>query len=294
MPRVQANGIELEYEEFGDADAPVFLLIMGLANQLVGWPEDFCQQLAATGRRVIRFDNRDVGLSSRMDHFGLPRVWPMFPRYAMGLPVRPPYSLSDMAADAAGLLDALGIEQADVAGASMGGMITQLLAIEHPHKVRSFTSIFSTTGSRRLPWPRPFALRAILRTPPTERDARIEFGVNLYRTLHGTGGLPYEPDLIRERISRSWERNRDSTGSVRQFTAVLGATDRTEALGQVQIPAAVVHGNNDPLVNIGHGRATAAALPNAKLTVIDGLGHGLPRAAWDAIQGAMLEAADRA
>lgn len=294
MPRAQANGIELEYEEFGDPAAPAFLLVMGLANQLVGWPEEFCQRLAETGRRVIRFDNRDVGLSTRMDHLGRPNVWPMIPRYALGLPVSPPYSLGDMAADAAGLLDALGIEQADVAGASMGGMITQLLAIEHPHKVRSFTSIFSTTGSRRLPWPKPWALRAILRTPPTEREARVEFGVKLYRTLHGTGGLPYEADLIRERITRSWERNPDSTGSVRQFTAVLAATDRTRQLQQVRIPAAVVHGNNDPLVHIGHGRATAKALPDAKLTVIDGLGHGLPRAAWDAIQGAMLECAERA
>lgn len=287
--------VELEYEVCGPPGAPPVLLIMGVGAQLIHWPDGFVDMLARRGLRVIRFDNRDAGLSTKLEHLGVPRVRWLLVRALMGLPVVGPYRLEDMAGDAAGLLDALEVQRAHVVGISMGGMIAQVMAIGRPDRVLSLTSLMSTPGGRYVG--RYGAIRALVGPPPRSREEAIECGVRLARTLSGPG-FPLDDDRLRELAARSWDRAHCPSGFARQMAAILAATPRAAALARLRVPALVVHGEHDPLVPVEAGRATAAAIPGSRLVVVPGLGHGLPEGAWpllcDEIVRHVTDAHDRA
>jgi pimeloyl-ACP methyl ester carboxylesterase len=269
-----ANGIELCYQEMGDPDGEPLLLVMGLATQMIAWDEGFCGMLAERGFRVVRFDNRDIGRSTKIRSAGLPGKLDMLIGRGTA-----PYLLRDMAADTAGLMDHLGIESAHLVGASMGGMIVQSTAIEHPERVRSLTSIMSTTGSRRVGHPSYRTFGLLLGKPPREREAAIERVIKTFKTI-GSPGYPFEEERVREIAGRSFERGHSEAGIARQMHAITASGDRTSALRKLDIPALVIHGKNDVLVNPSGGRATAKAIPGARLKMIDGMGHDLPRALW--------------
>lgn len=277
MPRVQVGEVELCYESLGEGEP--LLLVMGIGVQLVFWPEELCQALAGRGFRVIRFDNRDVGQSSRMDHLGVPDVRREILRWSMGLPVRAPYRLDAMADDAAGLVHALGLERVHVIGVSMGGMIAQLLAIRHPRRVASLTSIMSHPGDRWSAIPRPRALRALLRPPARTREAMQDSWVEFFRVV-GSPGFAFDEAGIRERAGLHFDRGVSPRGVARQLLAILAASDRRPALRELEVPALVVHGTHDPLVRPRGGERTAKALRRAELLRIPGMGHDLPRALW--------------
>jgi pimeloyl-ACP methyl ester carboxylesterase len=260
MTAIKANGITIEYETFGDAAAPPVLLIMGLGGQLIMWDAAFCTAIASAGYYVIRFDNRDVGLSTTFED----------------ATSSPAYTLSDMAADAAGLLDALGIESAHVVGASMGGMIAQTFAIEHPTRTRTLVSIMSTTGDQTVGQPTPESIAALLAPPPATRDEAIEAGLKIWRII-GSPGYPFDEQAVRERAAASYDRSFNPAGTARQIAAIMSQPDRTAALGEVRVPALVIHGEADPLVAPSGGKATAAAIPGARLKLVPGMGHDLPR-----------------
>lgn len=291
MPTIRSNGIELEYDEVGEGEP--LLLIMGLGAQMIFWDEEFCAQLAARGFRVIRFDNRDIGRSTWLDELGMPAFRTLLWRRYAGLSVDTPYSLNDMADDAVGLLDGLGIEQAHVVGASMGGMIAQLMAIHHPARVRTLVSIMSTPGNRRYSIAKPEALRALLGKLPATREERIENSVRIHRVLNG-GVLPFDADATRERATRAYARGFHPAGFVRQFTAILAAPHRLQELSQLSVPTTVLHGTRDPLVPPGAGAATARAIPNARLQWLADMGHTLPRPLWPQIHDAIAHNAQRA
>ncbi|MGH7788749.1 MAG: alpha/beta fold hydrolase [Candidatus Binatia bacterium] len=279
MPRLKANGIEIEYEEFGDRHAPPVLLIMGLGSQMILWREDFCTALAARGHRVIRFDNRDVGKTTWFDHLGPPDVPAIMMAAMTGQPVAAPYLIRDMAADAAGLLAGLEIERAHIVGASMGGMIAQALAIDHPQRVRSLTSIMSSTGNPSLPPPEPSALSVITLPPARERAEAIERGVLVFRTI-GSPGFPFDEAEVRALAAQSYDRGYNTVGVARQFVAILASGSRVEGLRQLRLPALVIHGRQDPLVPFAAGEDTAASIPGAEMVAIDGMGHDMPRPLW--------------
>jgi len=276
MTSVQANGITIEYAETGAPGAPVILLIMGLGMQLIAWPQSFCDGLAARGFRVVRFDNRDVGHSTPMPAGSLATA-SMMTRAFFGLPVRPPYTLIDMARDALGLLDALGIARVHVVGASMGGMIAQILAIEHPERVKSLTSIMSTTGDRRLPGPKAKVLRALLWPRPRDRAAAVRRGMEMFRLIGGSGYPPAEAEL-RAMVERAVQRSYRPGAVARQLIAIQAAPSRVQALRRVRAPALVLHGSDDPLVPMAGGEDTAANIPGARLRIVPGMGHFLPEA----------------
>jgi pimeloyl-ACP methyl ester carboxylesterase len=296
MPRAPANGIELEYEVFGADDAPPLLLIMGLGAQMILWDDEFCAALAARGHRVVRFDNRDVGLSSKLDGWRTLDVVAAMGGWALGRPVAAPYTLSDMAADTIGLLDALGLDAAHLVGASLGGMIAQTLAIEHPRRVLSLTSIMSTTGNPRLPRARPAAAAALLEPPPRDRQSAMARAVKVFRTI-GSPGFPLDEARVRERAGRSFDRSSHPAGVARQMLAVLASGSRVESLRRVTAPTLVIHGTDDPLVPLAAGVETARLVPSAELLLIEGMGHDLPRAVWgrviDGISGLTARAAPR-
>ena len=293
MPRARANGIELEYETFGRPSDPPLLLVMGLGAQMIFWHDEFCGRLVERGFHVIRFDNRDVGRSTWLDHLGMPDVMAAMAAAAERRPFDAPYRLSDMAADAAGLLDALDIEQAHVVGASMGGMIAQTLAIEHPRRVRTLTSIMSTTGHPDLPPPRPEAMSLLVTPPPSTREGHIERAVQTSRVI-GSPAYPSDPDELRALAARAWDRGVNPPGMARQLTAILASGSRREALRSVRAPALVIHGSDDPLVPVEAGRDTAEALPRAELLEIPGMGHDLPRALWGTLVDAIAKHTERA
>ena len=276
MTSVEANGITIEYAETGPRDAPVILLIMGLGMQLIAWPQSFCDRLAARGFRVIRFDNRDVGHSTPIPAGSLAMA-SMMARAFFGLPVRPPYTLTDMARDALGLLDALGIDRAHVVGASMGGMIAQILAVEHPERVKSLTSIMSTTGNRRLPGPSSKVLRALLRPRPRNKAAAVRRSMEFFRLIGGSGFPPTEAEL-REKAERAVQRSYRPDSVLRQLIAIRTAPSRVAALRRLRAPTLVLHGSDDPLVPMAGGEDTAANIPGARLRIIPGMGHFLPEA----------------
>ncbi len=276
MTSVETNGITVEYAESGSRDAPVILLIMGLGMQLVAWPQSFCDGLAARGFRVIRFDNRDAGHSTLIPA-GRLAMTSMMARAFFGLPVKPPYTLTEMARDALGLLDALGISRAHVVGASMGGMIGQILAIEHPEHVKSLTSIMSTTGDRRLPGPKAEALRALLRPRPRNKAVAVRRTMEFFRLIGGSGYPPTDAEL-RETVERAVQRSYRPGAVFRQLIAIRTAPSRVEALRRVRAPTLVLHGDDDPLVPMAGGEDTAANIPGARLRIIPGMGHFLPEA----------------
>lgn len=289
MPSATANGITIEYDTFGEPTAPALLLVMGLGAQLISWPEDFCKQLADRGFHVIRYDNRDVGLSTKIE--GGPD--PDIAAAMSGDPSSAAYRLDDMAADGMGLLDALGIESAHIVGASMGGMIVQTMAINHPERVRSLCSIMSTTGDPTAGQPTPEAMSALLRPRPRNRDEAIASAVESSRII-GSPGFPFDEDVVRERAAAAYDRCFYPTGFARQLVAIMASGDRTERLGAVTAPTLVVHGSADPLVVPSGGEATARAVPGAKLVTIDGMGHDLPEGAWPEIVDAIVANASRA
>jgi pimeloyl-ACP methyl ester carboxylesterase len=268
------DGIELCYQEMGDPDGEPLLLVMGLATQMIAWSEDFCRLLADRGFRVVRFDNRDIGRSTKIRSAGVPNVLAM-----MSGRGTPPYLLRDMAADTVGLMDHLGIGSAHLVGASMGGMIVQQCAIENPSRVRSLTSIMSTTGSRRVGHPSYKTFGLLLGKPPREREAAIERVVKTFKVI-GSPGYPFEEERVREIAGRSFDRGHSEAGIARQLHAITASGDRTPKLRKLDIPALVIHGKNDVLVNPSGGRATAKAIPGARLKMVEGMGHDLPRALW--------------
>jgi len=277
------GAITLCYERFGSEADPPMLLIMGLATQMIGWPDEFCVQLAERGFQVVRFDNRDIGRSTKV--YGRPPT----PRQLITRKIDPVlYALSDMARDAAGLMQKLEIAPAHVVGASMGGMIAQTLAAEHPESVRSLVSIMSTTGHRFKGQPAFGIYRYLLQQPPNDRQGFIEYTTRLFEAI-GSRGLTFDRDRVRDMVARSYDRGRDPAGPGRQLGAILASGDRTPQLRTIRAPTLVIHGSNDRMVATSGGVATAKAIPGAKLLIIDGMGHDLPEAAWpqllDAIAG---------
>jgi pimeloyl-ACP methyl ester carboxylesterase len=268
------NGIELCYQEMGDPEGEPLLLVMGLATQMIAWDEDFCALLAERGFRVVRFDNRDIGRSTKLRSAGVPNTLAM-----MAGRGAPAYRLGDMAADTVGLMDHLAIDAAHVVGASMGGMIAQTVAIEHPERVRSLVSIMSTTGSRRVGHPSYRTFGLLLGDRPREREQAIERAVKTFKVI-GSPGYPFEEERVREIAGRSFDRGHSAAGIARQLHAITASGDRTAGLRKLDLPAVVIHGKNDVLVNPSGGRATAKAIPGARLKMIDGMGHDMPRALW--------------
>jgi pimeloyl-ACP methyl ester carboxylesterase len=267
--------IDIAYEEFGDPSAPPVLLIMGLAVQMIHWSEEFCELLAARGLRVVRFDNRDSGRSTHFSHAPTPD----FAAAVRGDVSTAVYTLSDMAADAVGLLDALGLDSAHVVGASMGGFIAQTMALEHRARLRSLTSLMATTGNPSVGQPRPEGLRALAGPPPVTREEVIERDVAAFRAV-GSPAFPVNEEDVRARAARAYDRGYDPLGIVRQAVASLASGDRTARLRALDVPTLVIHGTDDVLCDVSGGRATAAAIPGAELVVIDGMGHNLPPALW--------------
>ncbi len=286
MPRARANGIEIEYEAFGDASGRPLLLIMGLGAQMIFWDVEFCEQLAASGHYVIRFDNRDVGLSTYFDKAGVPNVLQVMKDGRAGRPIEVPYTLDDMADDAAGLLAALGIERAHVCGASMGGMIAQALAIRHPQRLRSLTAIFTSTGNPELPPATPEAMAVLLEPAPAERQANIEHAVKVFRAIGGPG-FPFDEERIRTRGGRLFDRAFHPEGMARHLAAIVAHGDRRPKLSGVTAPTLVIHGSADPLVPVEGGKDLAQAIAGSKLLIIDGLGHDLPPPVWPRISAAI-------
>ena len=261
MSRISVNGLDIEVEEFGDPADPPLLLIMGLGAQMIVWPEELCRQLADAGHHVIRFDNRDVGLSSWFDGAGVPDMEAVFEDAVAGRPVESPYSLSDMADDAVGVLDALGIDSAHIVGASMGGMIAQQVAIRHPDRTRSLCSIMSMP---RFIIGDPEVTAVLMAEDPGTREGRIEDGIKGSRLLPG-GGFPFDEERSRATAEATIDRAWHPEGTARQMAAILADGDRTEALRGVTAPTVVVHGTSDRLVLPQGAEETAAAVPGAEL-----------------------------
>ena len=289
MPKTTANGIEIHYEEQGDPAAPAMLLIMGFGAQLTLWPDELVEALAAQGFRVIRYDNRDVGLSQKFDGVKAPGLVKMTLLSKIGFTPKVPYTLADMADDGVGLLDALGIERAHIVGASMGGMIAQHVAARHPDRCLSLTTVFSTTGNPKLPPARPESMKALITRPDsTEEGVLVEHGMMLARTI-GSPGYPAPEDRLRERTLASVRRSFYPEGPTRHLSAIVADGDRRAMLRDIAVPTLVLHGEDDPLVPCEGGRDTAASIPGAKLKTIPGWGHDLPLELVDELAGAIGE-----
>jgi pimeloyl-ACP methyl ester carboxylesterase len=273
---VTVNETELCYDTFGESTDPPMLLIMGLGAQMIRWDEALCEQLASRGFWVIRYDNRDVGKSTKFDEAGVPNLMELTLKAQQGEPLSVPYKLEDMAQDAVGLLDALNIDRAHVVGVSMGGMIAQTLAIHYPKRVRTLTSIMSTTGNPDLPPPNPEALMLISNVSPATRAESIEYSVKVQQILNGPH-FPIDEAYVREFAGRAFDRSFYPQGRARQIGAILASGSRKEALKTVQIPTLVIHGDADPLVPVEGGKDTAASIPGAELLIIKGMGHDIPK-----------------
>jgi pimeloyl-ACP methyl ester carboxylesterase len=278
----RANGIDLCYEIFGDANAEPVLLIMGLGAQMIHWDDDFCRQLAARGFRVIRFDNRDIGKSSHLSGGKRLTAVELLKLRFLRIPVQAPYKLRDMAEDVIGLIDALGIKSAHLVGASMGGMIAQEIAISFPQRVRSLTSIMSATGNPRMPQPTREAAALLMAPPPTTKEEYFVRFAQTWKILR-VGSFPQDEALDRSRAERTFARGLNPAGVGRQFRAILASGSRKERLHAVRAPTLVIHGTVDPLVPPANGKDTAASIPGAKLLMIDGMGHALPIPMWPQI-----------
>lgn len=276
----QANGIEIAYETFGDASDPALLLVMGLGAQMILWDEAFCEAIARRGYHVIRYDNRDVGLSTKMESAGAPDIAAAMTGDASSAS----YTLNEMADDGVGLLDALGVAKAHIVGASMGGMIVQVMAIRHPERVLSMCSIMSTTGDPQVGQPTPEAMALLMSPPPTTRDEAIEAGVRAVRAI-GSPGFPFDEARERAFAARAYDRMNYPVGTARQLVAIMASGDRTEGLRKVTLPVLVIHGEADVLVTPSGGKATADAIAGAKLVTIAGMGHSLP----PEVQGQVVE-----
>lgn len=276
--RIPSNGIEVELDDQGPPGGEPVLLIMGLGMQLIAWPDELVRLLVARGFRVLRIDNRDAGLSTQLDHLGMPNLAWSALRYAMHLPVHAPYGIADMAADVVGVLDALGLPAVHVCGASMGGMISQHLAATHPQRVRSLTLMMTTTGARRLPQARAHVRRALLSRPASQREADIVEHLMRIVTLIGSPGYPPAPEALRERLTSAVRRAWRPAGTVRQLTAIAADGDRSALVQAIRAPTRVIHGEADPLVPVEAGRDLAERISGAVLDIVPGMGHDLPTA----------------
>lgn len=288
MARVKANGIELEYDTFGDPADPALVLVMGLGTQLTAWRPEFCQAVAAHGYHVIRFDNRDIGLSTRID-----ATVPEVATVLGGDHSSVPYLIADLADDTVGLLDALGIESAHFAGVSMGGMIVQQIAIDHPARIRSLCSIMSTTGDHTVGAATPEVLTILLAPPATNRDEAVDHGELVFATI-GSPAHPAGRERLREQAADAYDRSFRPEGTARQLIAIIASPDRTAGLHGVTAPSIVVHGDSDKLIDVSGGHATAAALSDCEIVVVPGMGHDLPEALWGTLIDTMVRNARRA
>ena len=293
--QISANGVQLEVEDHGPVSGEPLLLIMGLGMQLVAWHTEFVASLVARGFRVIRFDNRDIGLSQRFDQLGVPNLVFDSIKYAVGLKVTGPYTVADMADDTAGLLDALGIQSAHVCGASMGGMIAQQLAVRHPARVKSLTLMMTSSGSRRLPGPTLKVRAALISRPRNANDIEsvIAHYVRLYKLI-GSPRYPASDAYLHERLGMSVRRSYRPQGTVRQMVAIAADGNRSALLSQIKLPTQVIHGQDDPLVPVAAGHDLAQKIAGAKLDLIEGMGHDLPVELWPRFVSGIASAAARA
>jgi len=293
--QIQANGIALEIEDHGPPTGEPLLLVMGLGMQLLGWHEDFVALLVERGFRVIRYDNRDAGLSQQFDRAGTPNLAAASLRHLLGLRVRSPYTLREMAADAVGILDALGIRAAHVCGASMGGMIAQHMAVDAPDRVKSVTLMMTSSGARRLPGPSMKVRAALMARPtePTNLETLVDHYVRLYRLI-GSPGYPADDAWLRPRLRMSLQRAYRPAGTARQMVAIAADGDRSALLPAIDRPVQVIHGRGDPLVPLPAGLDLAAKIRGAALDVIDGMGHDLPQVLWPRFVAGIASAAARA
>jgi pimeloyl-ACP methyl ester carboxylesterase len=283
-------GVELCYQTFGDPDGDPLLLVMGLGGPMTWWDADFCRLLAGRGFQVIRYDNRDTGRSSRIE--GRVKRSTLVRAFA-GRRVRAPYSMVDLAEDAFGLLDHLGLDSAHVAGVSMGGMIAQTMAITRPKRVRSMTSIMSTTGKRTVGWQHPSLLPTLIGSRAPGREAYVRASAQTWGLI-GSPAFPQTAEQIRARAEETFDRGVSASGVMRQMMAVLTQPDRSARLRALRVPTLVVHGLADRMVHVSGGRATAAAIPGAELLLIDGMGHDVPPALFETFTAAIRRTADRA
>lgn len=282
MPHVTANGMQIEYETFGDRRSPTLLLIAGNGAQLIFWDEPLCQMFVDAGLHVIRFDNRDAGLSTKFEEAGVPDMMASIKAAMEGKPITAAYTLEDMADDAIGLLDSLGIAKAHICGLSMGGMIAQVVAYRHPEQVLSLTCIMSCTGNPEMPHGKPEALAAVVAPPPKEREAFIEHNLAVWRQIWSPG-YPFEEERARTFMEASYARAQYPQGMARQNMAILANGDRRPSLATITAPTLVIHGADDPLIPVEAGRDTARSIPDARLCIIDGMGHDLPTGVWPTV-----------
>lgn len=282
--------VELCYQTFGDPDDAPLLLVMGLGGPMTWWPEELCVLLARHGFHVIRYDNRDTGRSSRVE--GRVSAGQLVRAFA-GAPTRAPYSIADLAGDALGLLDHLGLPSAHVAGISMGGMVAQTMALEAPERVLSLTSLMSTTGRRAVGWQSPALLPTLLMPRGTSKEAYVRRALQVWRII-GSPGFPQAEDELRERAGDTWDRGIDADGVMRQMLAVVTQPDRTRRLAGIRVPTLVMHGLADRMVHVSGGRATAQAIPGAELVLVDGWGHDLPVELFETFARNIRRVADRA
>ena len=288
VQKTKANGIEIAYETFGDPTNPPILLVMGLGTQMIAWPDDFCVGLAQRGYFVVRFDNRDVGLSTHMQDRAPSMVDVVVRRK------KPPYTIHDLAADAVGLMDALNLDSVHLVGASMGGFIAQTVAIAHPQRIRSLTLIMTSTGSRRVGNPKPALFsRLTKRRVVADRASAQAMTLETFRII-GSKGYAFDEEYLLEMAGESYDRAHDPGGYLRQLAAIAAQPDRTDQLRRLRVPALVIHGLHDPLVAFSGGLAAARALRNAKFVGYSGMGHDLPRALWPEFVQEIGSLADRA
>jgi pimeloyl-ACP methyl ester carboxylesterase len=292
--QVSANGISLEVDDRGPPDGAPLVMIMGLGMQLVAWPEGLVDLLVERGFRVIRFDNRDIGLSQRFDQLGVPNLAVSGIRHTLGLPVASPYRLADLADDTAALIEAMGLGSAHVCGASMGGMVAQHLAARHPQRVRSLTLMMTTSGARHLPHPSLKVRLALMSRPadPRNIDSVVDHFVRLYGVI-GSPAYPSPPQLLRERIAAAVRRSYRPAATVRQLAAIMADGDRTPLLQHISLPTQIIHGAADPLVPVACGRELARLIAGAQIDVIEGMGHDLPQPLWPRFADAMRAVAAR-
>ncbi|MGI9377659.1 MAG: alpha/beta fold hydrolase [Tsuneonella suprasediminis] len=294
MAQITANDITIEYEDYGDPGDPAILLVMGLGAQLTLWPIELVDALVERGFRVIRYDNRDIGLSQKMDGEKAPGIFKLVLMNRLGLKPRVPYTLSDMAADGVGLLEALNIDNAHIVGASMGGMIAQLIAAEHPKRTASLTSIMSTTGNRKLPAAQKEAIKVLTTRPPSaDEEVLVAHGIRVARTI-GSPAYPPSEDRLLSRVREGVRRSYYPDGLPRQLAAILADGDRRKRLATVSAPTLVIHGEADPLVPLAGGLDTAESIPGARISTFPGMGHDLPLALVEPIADLIAEHAGKA
>ena len=285
---VTANNIRINYDSFGDKSHPAIVLIMGLATQMIYWDEQFCKLLASQGYWVIRFDNRDIGKSTWLDSNPPPTSLALLTNAVFKRPLGATYLLFDMMNDTVGLLDSLHLKSAHIVGASMGGMIAQEIAIHHPHRVKSLTSIMSTTGNRKLPKPSTAFSFKMLKRPPKDVNKAVTFGMHVWRLIQGEH-YPFDQQRVLSLITRALKRGFNPAGNTRQLAAILDSPDRTKGLNTLKVPSLIIHGEDDPLVLVACGYATAKAIPNSKIKTYPGMGHTIPSQLYDDITQQILE-----